>query len=277
MLSRKLKKILTDIYWDSKTGWVDSKTGQLKERRLPSAEKLKLLKEAGLYYQTETIGHDEVIKRFLAVRKKVAVGALTMRFLASLSSRDIEYRADLHAVLELPKVFEPHRFKGRELCSVCGIPEWREQDNTQTLFSRYKFGCACKYFLMDNVFLLERALHLAPVEPTREDIAIFIMILEMSSNLPPGAGPDDICLGLRGIIESNEQERRGLVEILGLLGILKPGDMSPEACARVPTRSNWDEPVIYWQGSDGVNIDTVKLWFGKHLTIYGAESNRNYR
>ena len=108
-------------------------------------------------------------------------------------------------------------------------------------------------------------MELAPIEPTEKDIDIFISIMDMVSELPADAGPGEVQNGLKGILPSNKEERRGFVEFLGTLGILKPTDTSTEAYMRIPPSSQWYEPVCLWKGSDGINLTAVKKWFGKYL------------
>ncbi len=104
--------------------------------------------------------------------------------------------------------------------------------------------------------------------------AIFLGFLERirtagsrDPGLPIGAVPPL----LRGLLPSNEAERRALVEILGWLGILRPPverfpDEWVDVSARphAPTaRSDWPNPAHSWRGADGVDDIAVRRIFAQ--------------
>jgi hypothetical protein len=98
--------------------------------------------------------------------------------------------------------------------------------------------------------------------------------LEIAANLPPDGKLSDIVKQTKGVLPSNQEERRGIIETLGVCGILQPEghpswfDRYVTALEknerRVPHHWNsWRYPIQWWRGKDGVNGDAVRFWFPK--------------
>lgn len=257
-LDAKLKKILFSIYWKSGGGWKLNPD-------LPSKDDFQKLIDAGVAAYPEELTHDEVLERYWEIYPQVNIEKLIKRFLASFSKRQLNYRADLLAYLEVPEKIEKHKHKGKGFCAYCGVPDVHLYDMTANQFKRYKFGTGNMFSLMDNIYMLQSTLNEEVVEPTNEDIQILRNIISTFKTLPSDAGAQELKQELKGVFKSNDEERRNLIEAFGEMDILSPSDTSEEAYSKVPTRSNWFGPVSVWKAIDGINERSLSKWFGEYL------------
>lgn len=256
-MDKHLLKLLYGIYWESGKGWK-------RQPDLPSDSDFQKLVDFGLASNPIEISHDDVLKRYWNLYPKIDLGIIAAKFVASFSKKNLEYRADLMAFSRLPIKIESHKFDGKGFCNCCGVPESNVYDFTKNQFMRYKFGAGCMFYLMNNVLTLESS-HSQKIEPTEKDIEIFRSILETIKDLSPEGGSQELKNKLKGLFQSNDDERRNIIELLGDLNILSPSDASNAAYAKVPTRSNWFGQVSVWKARDGINEDNLKMWFGKYL------------
>jgi hypothetical protein len=112
--------------------------------------------------------------------------------------------------------------------------------------------------------------------PTQEDHSILARIVEIASGLSPKAKPNELEKRISKVVRSNGSERRALIEILGYCGVLKPAGRcgflqaftSSEHRDRPPDHTNdWNYPVIWWQGADGVDRDALNRLFPKIAAV----------
>ena len=254
MLDKKAKRLLFSMFWTSE-GW------RRPPLKLP-LEDYQYLVDRGVAFTSETISHNKVIQRLNEALAGVHPVVLGSSLLASLSTRRLELRAAFHAYVTSPPI-EPHKPRGKGFCDVCWIPKKSEYDFTKMNSHRYKFGGASLFFVMDNAWILERWLAEEKPTPVKADLDIFRTILGAADSLEPSNGPTQLKKKIAPLLKSNDQERHLLIEMLGWAGILLPQDLSDEALARVPARSDWTDPVSVWKGADGVNPDPVRHYFPK--------------
>jgi hypothetical protein len=255
MKNDKELKILFSIFWDKV--W-------RREPVYPNPIEIEKLKVLNLYFEKETIEHDEVIHRLNKVLHQIRPNEVGNFFLSSLSNRNLQYRAVFDAYLNVSEI-TPHEVKGNALCDVCGIPIKSEYDFTKTTFIRFKFGTASLFFAMDNVFILERAVQEEVPKPKPEDILIMNKIIKEIQSLPENSRAKHVKDLLKGLIKSNDDERRAFVEMLGKSRILVPKKNLEEKYRKVPTRSDWFSPVSIWQSEDGVSIEGIRDYFPEYL------------
>jgi hypothetical protein len=260
MENKSEKKILFSIFWDK--AW-------RQEPVYPNPIEIEKLKASNLYFEKEIIGHDEVITRLNNVLNQIKPSEVGNFFLSSLSNRNLEYRAVFDAYLNVSEI-TPHEAEGSVLCNVCGIPITREHDFTKTTFVRFKFGTASMYFVMDNVFILERAIQEEVPKPKPEDIVIMNKIIKGIQSLPENSRAKHVKNLLKEFIQSNDDERRAFVEMLGKSKILVPKGNLEEKYKKVPTRSDWFSPASIWQSEDGVSLEGIRYFFPEYLReIFG--------
>lgn len=260
-LDPKAVEILFRRYW-SPRGWT---TGVIT-----SAE-FEYAKQAGVMFEPEDLTHDEVVQRAVAIRGRVSTAAVGNAFLASLSSRRMDWRSALGSLAAILHLVE-HPFKPQVSpgpCAVCGGYRDIQGDINVLNFERLKWGGVRhyqpRYAALDLEWFLSRTLP----QPGALDMEIFRGWLQRIEALPPTARPADIEKALRGTFPSNASERRVAIEILGLAGILIPRDR-PTFWGEYPLSSerdhpggtnDWSYPVLWWRGADGINWHAVKFWF----------------
>jgi hypothetical protein len=164
---------------------------------------------------------------------------------------------------------------GRLHCRLCGRygHSAAEQEDLNVLsFERWKWGGVRHENPLYCWFDLTQFEKASLAAPTQEDYSILARIVEIASGLAPKAKPNELEKRISKVITSNSSERRVLIEILGYCGVLKPAGRrgflqeftSNEQRDRPPDHTNdWNYPVIWWQGADGVDRDALNRLFPK--------------
>jgi hypothetical protein len=259
-------KILCSTYW-SPSGW--------KKVYSTPPEELAFAKAAGVMFEPKCLTHDEAVAWALRSRAAVSKPQATNAFLASLTSRRLDWRSALGSFavsLNLPA----HRWslsnRSQFWCPVCGSHDRGDlpQDLSILNFERLKWGGVRHTNPLYIGFDLEQFSLGAPAEPADDDLILMRHVLSAARSLRRDARLSDLVKALAGVIASNSSERRTLIGILGFCGILqdpsKPGFIEgfPDFSNReeVPwTKNDWPYPVQWWNGSCGVSEDAVGFWF----------------
>jgi hypothetical protein len=260
--------ILFDAYWSS-AGW------RREEERRISPENFAHAKAQGVMFEPIKIEHSQILSRIGTTVSKLEPRALADAFLASLSSRHLDFRS----VLGSYAVFRhlPHHNPSgvRRGCGFCGL-DWSIDlvDLNVLNFERLKWGgvrhLSPVYAAMD----LELFLRAAPPSPTPEDIRIFRDILSTVESAPRHVTSGDLQKCLAGILKSNKAERDVLVAILGFCGILEAPDhpgfsraFIPVGERSLPRRRSIDMPypACWWTRDEGINLEAVDGYFGHVL------------
>ena len=164
---------------------------------------------------------------------------------------------------------------GVVFCSLCGAHELRQRleiDRNVLNFERFKWGGVRKIYTEYVWFDLDQFERAEKLEPTDEDYSIFREILSVCSKVPDNERASSLAKRLSGVFKSNLDERRSVIETLGICGILKPagrptffeGFVAGEQREHTGEHYNdWGYPVIWWRGSDGVNADALRHYFPK--------------
>jgi hypothetical protein len=261
----KAVKILFDTHWSSK-GWRDpsgtppadlayaiSKGVMFPPMRLSPGAKVRL------------------VRKLCAALKPSVLGDA---FLASLSTRELALRSALGS-FAVGRHLPAHRckpFSHTNCCRICGLEATtRDEDLNVLNFERLKWGgtrhTAVDYQILD----LQEFQKLSPPRPSAEDGAIFQKILATVRSLPAKATSNHLEKALTGLFPSTKDERRQLIQILGLCGVLSyPGyrhhfDYDDPPKGRSGGDSDWIEPADSWRGVDGYNLENLREYFPKHL------------
>jgi hypothetical protein len=119
-------------------------------------------------------------------------------------------------------------------------------------------------------FDLERFSELECPLPKVTDQNCLTEILALASTLPLKARLADLVRAIAPMLESNADERRVLISILGYAGIFQPKsqpsffDTYVDESKREQTpwsKDDWPFPIQWWRGVDGVNWEAAYYWF----------------
>lgn len=264
---KRALEILYSTYW-SPAGW--------RKAYRTAPEDFAYAKAAGVMFDPKFLGHDTRVETALRARSKVSKTRVSDAFLASLSSRRLDWRSALGSLavsLNLPLHRELHN-PASFCCSICGsfgaadMPE----DVNILNFERFKWGGVRHtdpLYIGFDLDLFSREPH---IEPTSADVRLLKETLHTAASMPRGSRLADLVKMLAKMLPSNAQERRILIGILGYCGILrdpaKPGFLEDfpahSSRAEVPwTKNDWPYPVQWWTGSHGVSEEAVGFWFPK--------------
>jgi hypothetical protein len=255
-------EILFRKHW-SPRGWTK---GQITSIEFDRA------KQAGLMFDPVDLCHDDVVARAIDIRGKITPDRVGIAFLASLSSRRMDYRSalgSLAAILHLPAhSFVPRPHSNR--CAVCGDPARSEAFDLNVLsFERLKWGGVRHESPSYAVHDLEWFSALPPAAPGSKGHDIIAAMLDRIFRLSASARPADLEKSLGGLLPSNTSERRIIISILSLAGVILPkdrptfwGEYPLHAEREQPSGKNdWPYPVLWWTGVDGINRDALRYWF----------------
>lgn len=273
-LDKKALKILMDHHWAAGAGW--------RNRTTPEGTSFEYAKQAGYMFGDLVTDHDTLVENVIQVAAQCDKKLLTEAFLASLTTRRLDLRSALasyvvassfpqHRLDASPTDFSPDT--GYVSCKICGGGEIKHRtvvDLNVLSFERFKWGGVRKLDPEYLSFDLAQFAKTEKITPTPEDYAIFREIISIASNAPDDEKPSDLDKRLSGVFKSNSDERRSLIETLGICGILQPtGQMSffegfVEIKRRKRTndhRNDWGYPAMWWRGSDGVNDHALQHYF----------------
>jgi hypothetical protein len=274
----KALQILLDNYWSTK-GW--------KLDKAIDAADFAYARQAGYMFDPVTVTHGDIVARLLAIRDRSSMERVTDAFLASLSTRRLELRSALGS-FSFAAHFPDHRLvdhargplpSGRLQCRLCdlyGSATAEQQDLNVLSFERWKWGGVRHTNPLYCWFDLTQFETAGLTAPTSEDYSILARIVEIASGLPPKARPNELAKRIGKVIKSNISERRVLINILGYCGVLKPAGRcgflqaftSGEHRDRPRDHTNdWNYPVIWWQGEDGVDRDILGRLFPKLAAV----------
>jgi hypothetical protein len=273
MHDKQAWEILLQTFW--KDGWIRDADRSI------SADDFAYAKRMGYMFDPIKLSHDQVVSQLIEERSRVGRIAVSNAFLASLSSRRLDLRSALgsyafaanfprHEIATTPAAIVP---SGARRCSWCRFyehPALAEFDLNVLNFERHKWGGVRRdnptYAWLD--LLLFRAEQL--VEPTAADRQIMHRIIETARSMEPAATVSSLEKSLAGTFKSSKAERRVLIEILAVCGILQPRNRSGYfgeftfAYEREHTGqhlNDWGYPAIWWRGSDGVSESALAAYF----------------
>lgn len=261
-------KILNDTYWSSK-GWKDPHSGQV---RLPPPADFAYAKRQGLMFSHKRLSRPQIVRWLMEVRTLSTPRQVGNAFLASLSSRRLELRSALGS-FAFARDFPDHRCDRRSdhVCSVCGlgVPGKREDLNVLN-FERFKWGGIRHTNAFYAAFDLREFQKVIVPPPSREDLSILTEIIAIAASMKPTARATHLTDKLSGVLPSNDAERRSLLEVLSICGVLEPLSVpsyrtsfpgNGDVLLNAGSDSDWGYPIEFWRGKDGVNRAALREWF----------------
>lgn len=234
-------------------------------------------KKQSVMYDQEEISHDEICRRI-----KKAVANITKRdvvdaFIYSLGTRQLEYRSFLSSYC-IAQSLEEHSFTpspqpNESICAVCGIHTYEFEDpiefNTINYF-KYKDG-ACFDNLIQVLFDVEQFPKLPGVKPNENDYKILNELKGIIETADPNDRISQLKKKISKTFKSNDEERLGVLEILGIIGVLHDDKhfgyvdqyiTYPEREHRPIRNDDVGYPARWWQGKFGIDNEKWEYWFG---------------
>jgi hypothetical protein len=265
----KAVKILFETHWTSK-GW------RVPPFVTPPAD-LTYATSQGVMFPPVLLPHDATRLRLRQLCASMAPSALGDAFLASLTSGELVLRSALGS-FAVARHFPDHPFDPdpvMDYCTVCGLfpaPTAADAvDLSKLNFYRLKWGGSDFTQLAYQLLDLEEFRKLTPPAPTKQDALVFQNILAIARSLPPGAKFVQLEKALAGVLRASKEERRKIIEILCLCGVLSyPGyrhyfDPGQPPKGRSLAISEWPVPMPQWRGADGYNLEHLREYFPNHL------------
>jgi len=262
MIDEKALRILFDTYWSS-NGW--------KNKYATPPDDLSYAKASGYMFDPVEFTHDDIVDWLLVAFSQVTQERIAAAFLSSLTTRRLERRSAL-ASFAVARHFPKHRFTQAEgQCEICGLYGGKSKEDLNVLnFKRFKWGGVRHLDPLYIAFDLEQFSKVEFVTPSLEDREIFKNILSIAQQSPPHFSPNDLEKALVGVFNANKDERRNLIEVLSICGILRAGERPgfydsfvTEEGRELPSSSknDWEYPSCWWRGKDGVHQLTVHHYF----------------
>lgn len=260
-IDKKAQKILFDTYWSS-AGW--------KSEYKTSPDDFNYALNASYMFRPVSLKHNLVVDRVVEKLKQTELIAITDAFLASLSTRRLDWRSALGSYA-ISRHFPKHEFDGEFICNICGeYPKTENEDISIFNFERLKWGgvrhLSPSYISFDLEWFYK---HNDP-QPLPKDLDIFKSIIDIAGNLPHSAKLNDLERAISKVLPSNKDERRILIQILGYCGILSPSGHRTffdsfvnysERHIPAVNKIDWNYPVCWWTGKDGIKKEALKLFF----------------
>jgi hypothetical protein len=280
-LDRRALRALFATYWTA-GGWRCA-PGNADRTPPPPPAEVEYARAAGYLLEPRPMNHDQVVSWLCGVWGAVSRKEVTDAFLASLSTRRLDWRSALGSFAvarHFPQ--HPHPGGGARLCPTCeavgGPVDDLAGDLSQLNFERFKWGGVRHLHPAYAALDLELFAKGERPVPTAEDLAIMNRLLEIVRGIGADARLDHLQRALGGHLASSKDERRVLLEVLGYCGILQHPDhpgfldrFTPFAARRTASsHGDWSYPVEHWRGRHGVNGSALAFWFGDYAEIATA-------
>ena len=235
-------------------------------------------KKAGMLFNIEPQSHDIALEHAQQLRIDINKSHVTNLFLASLSTNRLEWRAGLapYAIMQsFPNhTFKPYSLQNDYTCAICCSEPEAKVNRSFLNSGRFILGGLMGYDVFEIAFSLQQHNLLVDVQPTEKDCQIFSSILDIIENAEDNEPPAKLQKKLQKIdgFKSTEEQRRSILTTLGFCSVLETEKHKGFLHAfsnmcQVPRKSRstyWRYPIDWWMGSDGLNKEAVKFWFGDY-------------
>jgi len=229
--------------------------------------------------------HDEWIKLLFDEYSKCSKEKVVNGFLSSFGNGDRSMRSGL-PVFAIMQTFPKHKFQLRENqvlnrnspCSICssfyGFPEFIKDEEFWKLC--FKTGGLIGHTLESYymyMLLFNNQINISV--PDEKSILIFNEIINIIQSTNPEDNLKKDVLQKIGKIKnfkSTKEERQYILETLGYCCILETDEHKGllkgyTNLATAPSKthsSDWNYPVDFWLGKNGINKYALDFWFGDH-------------
>lgn len=249
----------------------------------------------------EYLTHDELIERIFQEYRDCDKKKYTSLFLSSLSSNKLNYRSGL-PVFAIMQSFPKHSFTPcKKTASEKALFDKMNEEDKAFVISRIpcKYCSSLKNIEVD-IELIEECFSevgglighnsltyyhyllqtnkLEIVKPIESDFRIFseiITVLLQANEKETVKKTVQSKIGnIRGF-KSNTEQRQALLETLGYCSILETKEHKGllehyTNCASTPRKthsSDWNYPVDFWSGKDGINKQAFRFWFEEYKEL----------
>jgi hypothetical protein len=263
-------KILLDTFW-SPGGWHNWPEDHVTPTDFAYAV------EQGLMFEPRQITHDEAVAEAIAALGSVTPQLAASAFAFGLASRRVDLRSGLgsHAAITHLRPHEYVPWMGRgPSCEMCGLSESQDVDRNVLSFERFKWGGVRHLDVAYAAFDLEQ-LRLWFDASNGFDVATLERLLDRWRALGLESRVRHAADAVRGLFLSNDSERRTVVQVASVAGILQPVALPSMLQEYVPYierdharpggRNDWHYPAFGWTGRDGVNEEAVGGWWGAEV------------
>ncbi|WP_144630728.1 hypothetical protein [Bordetella genomosp. 13] len=235
----------------------------------------------GLATETRTLTHDEALQWLLTERDKADKSQVVANFLVGVERNHAYLRAALSAyacTTHMP----PHPFTEvhpqQYSCNVCAFS--RTNEVSFIGLNAFRFGCGAVMSgdVAQSAFLLQE--HNASTKLRPGSLDLMLKILDLIRNVPAETKPKDLLKRLRKLpgVKMDEEEGRFFLGLLGHCGILQTAKHPAPFYEYInlglapgsSRSSDWEYPVDFWRGSDGVDADAMAYWFGEYPDLLAA-------
>jgi hypothetical protein len=277
-VDRRALRALFGTYWTA-GGW-RSAPGNADRTPLPPEAEVEYARAAGYMFGPRPMTHDQIIAWLLRSRTSVTRKEVTDAFLASLSTRRLDWRSALGS-FAVARHFPDHTHPGgtARYCPTCGSTGGVADDQAGDLsilnFERFKWGGVRHLHPVYAALDLELFAKGDRPAPRAEDFTIMNSFLEAVGRMDADARLDHLQREVSKHLASSKPERRVLLEILGYCSILQHPDHPGLFDRFIPDRSrrtasshgDWSYPVEHWRGGHGINKPALAFWFGAYKEI----------
>jgi hypothetical protein len=266
-VDKKAVSILFNKYWSS-AGW--------KTDQLISNEDFEYAKSKNVMFDNLLINHEQTVSWLLEMFNNTSKTHIVKCFISSLSTKQLDLRSGL-SCYAFARNFPKHYFSfGSNFCKICGLYKRKKQETDINIlnFERLKWGGVR---LTDPVYIawnLQMLNNEATPEPNDEDIAILNQMIRTINQCDELERPNQLEKKFAMILKSNSNERRVIIDMLGICGILETKTYKGffenfipvnKRAVRPVNKTDWEYPVDWWTGKDGINKDALDFYFGEYL------------
>ena len=267
-MDKRALKILHDTFWSS-TGWKQQGRQGLK------AEDFAYAKSKRLMFDPVVLDHSNAVARLNRLVKQVSKRQVADAFLASLSTRRLDWRSALGSYAIFQRMPLHDTDPSTNQCQTCGFYlKDTEYDFNVLSFERQKWGGVRHDHIEYAILDLELFLEAGSPKPMQQDFDIFQAIINGISAAPTSVTSAALHSHFAPALKSNKAERDTIIAILGYCGILgtpeHPGYTDAFVAAgdrRLPDRHFVDMkyPACWWNGKIGINQSKLKAYFAHAL------------
>jgi hypothetical protein len=255
-------KPLLDTFWGPE-GWRrETATGAMvPERAVVSGV---------MFREPRALDHDGWVAAVRAAASTVSLDDVSLAFLASLTSRRLDLRSALGSFAvarQLP--VHPYEAAADDVCRVCGLEAQPEPEDLNVLsFERFMWGGIRRDDLPYLALDLEMFARAPLSAPTEADLLLAGALIDALRTAPEKATVVTMTDALK-VLKGNKAERRVLLEILGVCGILTDGIHHGygrgfvDLANREQAPGHWMDtayPACWWRGRHGLDDEMLQTF-----------------
>ncbi|MDP4015390.1 MAG: hypothetical protein U0990_08470 [Candidatus Nanopelagicales bacterium] len=236
---------------------------------LPTGRELAAAVSAGVMFAApRRMAHDGWVEAARAAAAAADKREVEEAFISSLATRRLDLRSALGSYA-VARRLPTHPFSAvaaSRMCAVCGLPRESEQDLNVLSFERFKWGGVRRDDVRYIAFDLEQFAKAPRDTAGSAALSLGREMLCVLRDAPPGETAIAAAARLT-IVKGNTAERGGLIDILGVCGLLAPRDHPGYLDSFVrfadrdsPAQRNVEAcyPACWWRGRDGLSEAAIR-------------------